>query len=69
MSATNVEIKRLSRADIERRLLEFERAHRLATGEELSSAEFFERFEQGECDSMFGMRWAGYVRALERATD
>ena len=69
MSATDVKITRLSKADIERRLREFERTHKIATGEELSSAEFFERFKQGEFDSLFGMRWAGCVRALARARD
>ncbi len=37
-------------------------------GEQLSSEDFFRRFRDGEFDSLFGMRWAGYVRALERAT-
>lgn len=68
MSRTQVDIKHVSRAEIERRLRECERAHARATGEELASEDFFLRFKSGEFDSVFGMRWAGYVRALERAT-
>lgn len=67
MTRTAVEIKRLSREDIEQRLREYERTHALGTGESITSAEFYDRFRQGELDSLFGMRWAGYVRALERA--
>jgi hypothetical protein len=66
-STTN--IQRLDYDDVKRRLREFERAHLKATGERLSSESFFERFKTGEFDSRFGMRWAGYCRALERAAD
>lgn len=69
LSATELKIKRLSRADLERRVRECELAHARATGEELSSAAFFERFERGEFDTLLGMRWAGYIRALERARE
>jgi len=61
-------VKRLSREDIERRLREFERTHARATGEQLSSAAFFERFKAGEFDSLFGMEWAAYCRARARAS-
>ena len=69
VSITEVKIKRVTRADLEQRLRECELAHAQATGEELSSSAFFERFEKGEFDTMLGMRWAGYIRALERARD
>jgi hypothetical protein len=59
----------LSRSDIEWHLLEFERSHRVATGEELRSAEFFERFKAGDFDSLFGMEWAAYWRAYTRLQD
>ena len=62
-------MKRLGREDIEQRLREFERTHARATGEQLSSAAFFDRFKAGEFDSLFGMRWAAHVRALARARD
>lgn len=67
LSRTEIDIKRLNRTDIERRLREFERTHARATGEQLSSAAFFERFKTGEFDSLFGMEWAAYWRALARA--
>lgn len=68
MSRTQVDIKHVSRIEIEQRLRECERVHARATGEQLSSEDFFRRFKSGEFDSLFGMRWAGYVRALERVT-
>lgn len=68
MRRTQVDIKHVTRADLEERLRACERAHARATGEQLSSEDFFRRFRDGEFDSLFGMRWAGYVRALERAT-
>lgn len=69
MSVAEVKIKKVTRADLEQRLQECELAHAEATGEVLSSAAFFERFSKGEFDTMLGMRWAGYIRALERARD
>lgn len=68
MSRTQVDIKHVSRTEIEQRLREYERIHARASGEQVSSEDFFRRFKSGEFDSRFGMRWAGYVRALERAT-
>ncbi|MCC6224153.1 MAG: hypothetical protein IT201_11770 [Thermoleophilia bacterium] len=64
-----MKIKKITRADLGQRLRECELAHAEATGEELSSPAFFERFKRGEFDTMLGMRWAGYIRALERAQD
>jgi len=66
VSHTEVTITRLSRADLEQRLREFERSYTVTTGEQLSSADFFERFRAGEFDSLFGMRWAGHWRAYTR---
>lgn len=68
VTSLSTQPKRISRREIEQRLREFERTHRLATGEALSSAEFFERYKQGEFDSLFGMEWAAYWRALSRMT-
>lgn len=69
MSRIEVAITRLSRTDIEQRLREFERVHSHTSGQQLSSAAFFERFKAGEFDSLFGMEWAAYWRAYTRVAD
>jgi hypothetical protein len=66
VTSLSTQHKRITRMEIEQRLHEFERTHCLATGEVLSSAEFFERYKHGEFDSLFGMEWAAYWRAFSR---
>jgi hypothetical protein len=56
-------VVRMTRGDIENRLRECERAWEQATGERLSSADFYERFCAGDFDTRFGTRWATYYEA------
>jgi hypothetical protein len=67
MSKTEFAIHRLRLAELEQELREFERAHKRATGEELSSEEFFARFCRGEFDTLFGIKWAGAWRLYRDA--
>lgn len=53
----------MTHGDIENRLREYERAWEQATGEHLSSADFYERFCAGDFDTRFGTRWATYYEA------
>jgi hypothetical protein len=49
--------------DIEEKLRAFERAWEQETGEQLSTAAFYDRFCAGDCDSRFGARWATHYEA------
>jgi hypothetical protein len=49
-------------SDIEK-LREFERAWERQTGEQLTTAAFYDRFCAGDFDTQFGERWAGYYEA------
>ena len=49
--------------DIEEKLRVFERAWEQETGEQLSTAAFYDRFCAGDFDTRFGARWATYYEA------
>ncbi len=61
------EIKKLSAEDVDQRLTQYERAYAAATGERLTSDDFYARFTAGEFDDRFGMRWATFYEAAQRA--
>lgn len=55
--------RRTRTTDIDVKLREFERAWEQETGEQLSTAAFYDRFCAGDCDTRFGASWATYYEA------
>jgi hypothetical protein len=63
-----VSVRHIDIGDVERALRAFEDSWADATGERVSSAEFYDRYRAGLVDSMLAMRWAAYYEAFRRRT-
>ena len=66
---THDPIVRLDRADLIDVLEAFEVEYERATGEALSSEDFYVQYRAGRHDDIFSMAWASYIEASERLND